>query len=278
MTSSTDANQLDKNHRRIQIRFGSMVFAPRLWPSVAFLVVFPILCSLGNWQLHRAQEKQQRIDQIVSIKKSNQGKAFSPDQLTELYPKYQLGLNDLNIQVSGQYLQDLTIFHDFRIHNHQVGYHVLNLLKPANDIRDSQSKWILINRGWVPMVNQRRDQLPSISIPKEKMTLSGITNIPDPRVLTLSDDLFLEKNQTILAQKLDIPLLEKKIGVQLAPFVIRLNPQNPDGFIRQWLPSTEIGTSVEKHQGYALQWFTMAAALLIIFVVVNCKRVNNNNA
>jgi surfeit locus 1 family protein len=42
-----------------------------------------------------------------------------------------------------------------------------------------------------------------------------------------------------------------------------------DGLIREW-PRPDIG--VGKNLGYALQWFSMAAAVLVIYLVLSVKR------
>lgn len=49
-----------------KLRIGSFVFSPALVPSLAFLIVFPALISLGLWQLDRAEEKRE-IERQVSV-------------------------------------------------------------------------------------------------------------------------------------------------------------------------------------------------------------------
>ena len=53
-------------------------------------------------------------------------------------------------------------------------------------------------------------------------------------------------------------------GERLFPFVVRLGESEPSAYEARW---PLINAEPEKHQGYAVQWFTMAAALALIFII-----------
>jgi surfeit locus 1 family protein len=52
--------------------------------------------------------------------------------------------------------------------------------------------------------------------------------------------------------------------------LILLDPGEPDGFVRTWAPP---GFPPIRHLGYAVQWFGLALALLVIYVVTNLKPI-----
>ena len=52
--------------------------------------------------------------------------------------------------------------------------------------------------------------------------------------------------------------IEAALGRELQPFVLLMEPDNAQGFLRQWVPA-EMGPG--KHFAYAFQWFAMGAAL-----------------
>ena len=52
--------------------------------------------------------------------------------------------------------------------------------------------------------------------------------------------------------------------------LVLLDPGEPDGYVRDWSPP---GFPPMRHIGYAVQWFAMAATLLVIWVVTNLKRL-----
>jgi surfeit locus 1 family protein len=51
--------------------------------------------------------------------------------------------------------------------------------------------------------------------------------------------------------------------------LILLDPGEPDGYVRHWSPP---GFPPMRHIGYAVQWFALAAALFVIFIVTNVRR------
>ena len=65
-------------------------------------------------------------------------------------------------------------------------------------------------------------------------------------------------------------LLDEEI---LRPLLLLADDQ-PDGYLRDWQPAA---TGVDRHMGYALQWFAMAATLLVIYVVVNLRKEPHDN-
>ena len=60
----------------------------------------------------------------------------------------------------------------------------------------------------------------------------------------------------------------------MAPFVLRLNPDEHSGFVREWHSQF---MKPEIHYGYAVQWFGMFTALWVIYFVVNTKRIAPKN-
>ena len=52
--------------------------------------------------------------------------------------------------------------------------------------------------------------------------------------------------------------------------VLLLDKDQPGGFVREWNP---VVVGPERHVGYAVQWFALAAALVILYVWVNLNRI-----
>ena len=65
-------------------------------------------------------------------------------------------------------------------------------------------------------------------------------------------------------------MLGDELGYQLMPVMLLLEPEEPDGFVREWHPLT---FGPERNVGYAVQWFGLALALAIIYLAVNLHRV-----
>ena len=89
------------------------------------------------------------------------------------------------------------------------------------------------------------------------------------RVMSMGTQGSSAESQKI-QQNLDIKKQSKYVGFDYLPFVLReVATANNDGLQRDWPSMT---TGVEKHQGYAFQWFAMAFTLFIIFIRLGVKK------
>ena len=70
-------------------------------------------------------------------------------------------------------------------------------------------------------------------------------------------------------ENLDIDRYRAATGLALQPVMILQTNDVPDGLVRQW-PRPDSGSG--KNLGYAVQWFAMALAVLIIYLVLSGKR------
>ena len=60
------------------------------------------------------------------------------------------------------------------------------------------------------------------------------------------------------------PLVTTVSDAELYPWLVRIDPSEPAALTADW---PVVSASPEKRQGYALQWFTMAAVLLLFFLL-----------
>jgi len=57
-------------------------------------------------------------------------------------------------------------------------------------------------------------------------------------------------------------------GLKLETWVLEQHSELADGLVREW-PAADLGA--ERHEAYALQWYSLAAFSLILFFVLNFK-------
>jgi cytochrome oxidase assembly protein ShyY1 len=74
----------------------------------------------------------------------------------------------------------------------------------------------------------------------------------------------------VVLQSLDIAGLGAARGMDLLSYALVIDEGQPGGLQYDWSPIPAMGP--EKHLGYAVQWFGLAVALLIIYVGVNTHR------
>ena len=72
-------------------------------------------------------------------------------------------------------------------------------------------------------------------------------------------------------QNLTLERYRKAMPIAIQPFIIQQDnaPAFDDGLVRDW-PAPDLG--VEKHYGYAFQWFALSALILALYVIAHVRR------
>lgn len=236
------------------MRAGRVEFRPGRWPTLITILFLGILVSLGFWQLDRAGQKRVLLDQYQS--------EANPTVL-HLDPAMSAS-SDLQYQyttTSGHYDERRQFLLDNRIHEGRVGYHVLTPF-----ILDSSSGMaVLVNRGWIPLAGSR-EQLPDLPLDAGKRDLLGRIRIPSEAFTLGEEEVRIGWPYRI--QQIDTHQLAGELGYPLLPFVVLLDEAERDGFVRDWRPLT---FGPERNVGYAVQWFGLALALLVLYLAANIR-------
>ena len=218
------------------------------------LVVTASFVRLAIWQLDRAEQKRQILQSYAA---APQIQALRIDEDTAIYSKVTgtLTLLPQQLLLDNQILQG------------RVGVHVLT---PA--LLDQQ-RLLLINRGWMPL-DSARIQLPDPPIPATPVKIEGkLTPIPRvgrrlgeqpslnpdqwPQLITYADQSII---QQVYKTALNTP------DLRVLPLILQLDANADHGFSgREWSP---VNFGPDKHTAYAWQWFTLALAIVITWLVV----------
>jgi len=229
-------------------------FNPRLWSSVAAGIMLSLTLWLGNWQLNRAREKLELEARLEELAKqppvSVPATQVNPDEYRFRH-----------VEVQGRFAEPYTIYLDNRIHHGIAGYQVIAPLQ----IGDSRT-YVLVNRGWVARTMERTE-LPKIPMPQGQVKISGIAVIPSKKIVELSTQTVEGK----IWQNLVLERYRKTVPFEIQPIVIEQQSDAADGLVRDW-ERPDLG--VNMHRGYAFQWFALAAAVVILYMVLNVKRTS----
>lgn len=247
------------------MRIGRFQFRAGLVPTLATIVLFPLLVSLGFWQLHRAEERQAIVDAYET-----RGEREPLDLNRDTVPAGESPTR--NASARGRYDSDRQLLVDNQTHQRDVGYHVLTPLRLEG--RDAA---VLVDRGWVPAGDDRQE-LPDVRVSEAPRTVTGHVDQGPPTGIRLGGMAEGETGWPLRVQYLDFAELEDRLDEPLLPLVLRLDPDAPHGFTRDWGPAFRDGYGPERNRGYAVQWFALAAALAVIFITVNTRRVSANDA
>lgn len=242
------------------ISFGKLEFKPALFPTLVTLFFLYLLITLGQWQLGRADYKS-NIQNMI-----NERKNLTPIQL-ELVPTNIDDRMFLPVNVEGKFDNRHQILLDNRVVNHQAGYNVYTPL-----IRENGST-LLVDRGWIKQGRTRQD-IPDIFIDDQHTKLEGILSKAPSRGLILSENVNQYQQWPAAAQFIDLDEIESSLGYPLYPMILILNKDHSSVLHREPIA---FKMNSAKHLGYAFQWFALATALIIIYLVVNTKREGINN-
>jgi cytochrome oxidase assembly protein ShyY1 len=241
----------------MSLRIGNRVFAPSAWAVVATVALLAAFVSLGWWQIGRAREKQAMVD---SFARGTLTSVTLGDVTVDELPRYQ------HVSVQGSYEPERQVLLDnMPSSTGQAGYRVLTPLR-----RPGATKLLLVDRGWVPL-GPSRERLPPVEVRARPRTVAGrLDQLPVPGVRVGPAEAAGAKGWP---RVLNFPVtvdLEAALGEPVESRILLLDASHPDGYQRAWRPS--VGAPPERHLGYALQWFALALALLVIFIALSLKR------
>ncbi|WP_239024084.1 SURF1 family protein [Paraglaciecola marina] len=229
--------------------------------SVASLVTFfavVIMFTLGVWQIQRAQEK---TDRLLSIQEAENAGQMT---LHNLLKDNSNNMLDMPISMEGETDPFRYFLVDNKIHQGRVGYHVLVPIKTLQG-------WVLANFGWIAAMNSR-NTLPAVKLHSDLTEYFGMVAIPTKNVM-VQETAKLDGEWPKLLQQVDIEIMQQHLQQDLLPFVVLLNQDLESGFERHW---QRVVMPPEKHLAYAAQWFLLAIAAVVIFVVAHRKKQQRN--
>lgn len=219
-------------------------------------MLLPVLVGLGFWQLDRAQQK--RAIQAEYDTRSRDERVEIGSQLQQ--PD---DLRFYRVIAHGTYEPQYQMLIDNRVQDGHVGYHVITPLR----IGSSDTR-VLVNRGWVPM-GQTRDDLPEAAAPPGMLEITGVATVPSDNVFTFAEPPAPKNKWQRVWQHVDIKRFAAAVPFPVQPVVILLDPDSPaDGFVRRW---ARLDAGIAVHKGYAFQWFTMAGALLLAYLLYGLR-------
>lgn len=223
------------------------------WPVLlGYFMLTTLLCSLGFWQLGREEQKRALLE---VQNQAMQAPALDLNARTLIdrgtYRYRQASLN-------GHYDAVHQILIDNQILDGKPGYLVLTPFVP-----DSGQTAVLVNRGWLPL-GASRQTLPDLSINSPVKQIQGrINHLPEPGIRLDGADVPGE-TWPVRIQVVDTQRIAAKLGYAVADYQIELNPDQAEGYQRQW--SFAVAIPPEKHRAYAVQWFGLALTLTALFI------------
>lgn len=227
----------------------------RYFPPFAGVVFVVLFVSLGFWQLDRAAQKKDLLARFAdSGDSSNGGAGMDHMPLDGRLPERPFQ----PVEARGRYDGQHQILLENIVRDGQVGYFVITPLQQSGEHGQ-----LLVNRGWLPTPERNSGTPLQIDVDEDVRTVRGRAG-QLPKVSVRPGDAF--EGSADWPRYATYPLLDEvaaQLDTELLPFVLLLDPDQDDGFRRQWQPQV---SGPMTNYSYAFQWFAMAIAVLVILV------------
>lgn len=211
--------------------------------------------SLGRWQLSRAEWKQLRLESVAAILKERK-----PEPLSQLSKENKTEL--AWTAGRGHFLTTPALLHDNQRLGDKVGVNVYRVFQPDD------GKAILVNLGWLVVPGDR--SMPALEKISGSYQLSGLLVAPPSPGIAIGPAYQKTNEAYWLLTRMPLDELAADLKTPLATRVLRLNPDLAMGYARDLdiLPNT---LPPEKHKGYAVQWFGLCLATIVITFVLGFR-------
>lgn len=220
------------------------------WKITAFtLVLLPILVKLGFWQLEESKITE-ALQKQWELQQSLPAIDFAEHSTDEDFRR---------VRLHGEFLTEKYWLKENQLRDGKLGFQVIMPFA----LSDSD-KIFAVDRGWIEGSAQR-EFIPTVETPKGPQTITGALVQPsDSKLVREADSRVKSWPHKILDE--DLMVLSSHIEHLLYPQILRLDADSVGALTVYWRP---VNMSSAKHFGYAIQWFFMAIALVVMFVCVS---------
>jgi surfeit locus 1 family protein len=224
------------------------------WRIALFTAILvPLMVSLGFWQLQRAEEKAAMAAAFDTRQQQ------PPAPLESVWEQSAQMLAYTPVRMHGRFLEDAYFLLDNQIREGQVGYEVLGVMQL------SSGNSVLVNRGWVPGTADRQT-LPPVPPVEGAVEITGHVYVAPGTPFLLAEqqleDGWPKRIQAVEMDKLT-PLINEGQPGTVFPYPVRIDADERGALVTDW---QIVNMSPDKHSAYAVQWFAMAAVLLVYYL------------
>ncbi len=216
--------------------------------SGAAVLAVALTLALGRWQLARAAQKE-----ALQAAMDSQAAKSPLDNLALVGAPDPVALEHQPARLRGRWVADATVFLDNRQMGAHVGFFVMTPLQ-----LEGSPRALVVQRGWIPRNFEHRTQLPQISTPGGVVEVQGRIAPPPSKLYEPGTP-----GTDAIRQNLDLAQFRAQTGLALMDVTLQQTGAASEGLLRDW-PAVNLG--VDKHYGYAAQWFGLAALIAGLYV------------
>lgn len=219
--------------------------------TASALALALVTAQLGHWQWTRAQDK---LAQQAQIDQRAQQPALDGLALASLDAGVAM---HRQVQLRGQWVPEATVYLDNRQMQGRPGFYVVTPLR----LRGTDAV-VAVQRGWVVRDFVERMRLPVVATPEGEVLIAGRVAGEPARLYELGEansDLGASR----IRQNLALAAYGRETGLALLPWTVVQTGAASEGLQRDW---AAIDSGVDKHYGYAFQWFGLSGLVIFLYV------------
>ena len=230
----------------------------RLGFALAALAGIALFGTLGAWQWQRGIDKQRTLHQTAELLRLHDARPLAEQLAGD-------GRGMMWVSGAGQFDARGPLLLDNQMRAGRAGVRVYRLFS----VEDAATP-LLVDLGWLPLPADRA--LPPIGLPPGRIVLRGLLAPPPSAGIALGSGIAKVDDGWLLT-RIDMAAIATEVGLPTAPAsrVLRLDPDLPLGYERD-LDVLANTLPPERHRGYAVQWWGLAATVLVVWLVLGLRR------
>ena len=237
----------------------SLLRRPRWWAVLLTVAGVLLFVHLGQWQLHRADEKEQLLRRYAAAAQQpvREFAAVGAAPPADAFPR---------VRVQGEYLPGREYLLDNPRHDQRGGVEVYAPFRPRGGDR-----LLLVDLGFLP--GNGTDQAPQLPpLPAGAAELTGFYQPPPGVGFEMGGDaLARQQAWPKTTVYLELAQVSKDLGAAVYPRVLALEAEPASIYVREHTPDFS-AMPPARHRAYAFQWFTFAVVAVVMFLLLHRKR------
>jgi surfeit locus 1 family protein len=230
------------------------------------VLAISVFCLLGRWQWQRATQKAAQLAAFAAA--SALPATELGGRVLDAVPRF------TQIEVGGRFDGQHQFLLDNMTRDGQAGYEILTPMQLTD------GRWLLVNRGWLPLRDGARERMPDIDLPASSKAAADtklrgrVDELPAAGIASGRAPPPLNGEWPKLASFPSTAELAAALGQSVEPRQLLLAAGESDGYRRDWQPPNA-GFTPARHLSYAIQWWSLAALVALLYGFFKLRRWND---
>ncbi len=219
--------------------------------------------SLGTWQSRRADAK-------LILQEHLETSMAAPAQPFDDRAFDAATWNWRHVTLHGRWIPDDVVYLDNRPQDGRAGFYVIMPFALGD------GAVVIINRGWFARDPQDRTRIATYTTPVGTVDVAGVIWHDEKRLLELGGSQ--EGRLGGIWQNFDFDQFALVSGTRPLHFVLRQDRAVSDGLDRSWPDQgAALQAQIDRHHGYMIQWYGLAATILVLTLFYGFRKARNDN-